>query len=128
MSVEDEQRLYEDHVLRHFEEPYHRGHLATATHLHRVDNPVCGDSVQVELVVSNTGIIEQAWFTGVGCIISQAAASMLIQHIEGQSLNLIRTFSANDMLALFRARLTARRQHCCLLGWKALIGAIQPPS
>ena len=49
MSVEDEQRLYEEHVMRHYEEPYHRGQLADATHRRRVDSPVCGDSVQLEL-------------------------------------------------------------------------------
>ena len=83
----DEQSIYEDHILRHYEEPYHNAVLANATHRRRVDNPVCGDSVQLELRVSETGQIEQAWFTGVGCVISQASASMLVEHIEGQMLD-----------------------------------------
>jgi nitrogen fixation NifU-like protein len=70
MSVDDEQRLYENHVMRHYEEPHHRGSLADATHRRRVDNPVCGDSVQLEVRIYAAGIIEQAWSTGTGCIIS----------------------------------------------------------
>ena len=81
--------------------------------------------MQVELLVNQAGIIEQAWFTGVGCIISQASASMLIEHLEGLSLAAVRSFGAQDMLGLFRAPLTSRRQQCCLLAWKACIAAIE---
>jgi nitrogen fixation protein NifU and related proteins len=116
----DESTIYEDHILRHYEEPYHNDPFTSATHRHRIDNPVCGDSVQLELQVSETGVIEQAWFTGTGCVISQASASMLVEHIEGQSLSSLNSFTAQDMLDLFRARLTPRRQQCCLLAWQAL--------
>lgn len=125
MPNDQEEELYEEHVLRHFEEPFHRGLLAEATHRQRVDNPICGDSIQLELKVSTAGIIDQAWYTGTGCIISQAAASILTQHIEGQSLTILCSFEAADMLTLFRAPLTPRRQQCCLLAWKALFALIQ---
>lgn len=116
----DEQRIYEDHILRHYDEPYHNASFAEATHRHRVDNPVCGDSVQLELQVSDAGLVEQAWFTGAGCVISQASASMLVEHIEDQTFDAISGFTAQDMLHLFRARLTPGRQRCCLLSWEAL--------
>jgi nitrogen fixation protein NifU and related proteins len=116
----DESAIYEDHILRHYEEPHHNDSLASATHRQRIDNPVCGDSVQLELQVSDAGLIEQAWFTGTGCVISQASASMLIEHIEGQSIEALSNFTAQDMLHLFRARLTPLRQRCCLLSWQAL--------
>ena len=115
----DEQQFYEDVIRRHCEEPYHNDSLPSATHRQRIDNPVCGDSVQLELQVSDTGIIEQAWFTGTGCVISQASASILVEHLEGQLLSTLRSFSAEDMLHLFRARLTPLRQRCCLLSWEA---------
>jgi nitrogen fixation protein NifU and related proteins len=120
MPNDSEERLYEEHILRHFQEPFHRGLLDRATHRERVDNPVCGDSIQLELKVSVTRIIDRAWFTGTGCIISQAAASMLTQHIEGQCLTILCSFEAADMLTLFQAPLTPRRQQCCLLPWLAL--------
>jgi nitrogen fixation NifU-like protein len=116
----NESEIYEQHILRHYEEPYHRGQLDRATDRHREDNPVCGDSVQVELRINEEGVIEEAWFDGVGCCISQAAASMLMERIEGMTVPEACQFSARDMLTLFRARLTPLRQNCCLLAWKAL--------
>ena len=115
----DEQSIYEDHILRHYEEPYHNEPFARATHRQRIDNPVCGDSVQIEIRVSGVGLIEQAWFTGAGCVISQASASMLVEQIEGQTFDSLSHFTAQDMLHLFRARLTPGRQRCCLLAWEA---------
>jgi nitrogen fixation protein NifU and related proteins len=113
-------QLYEEYVLRHYEEPYHRGPFIDGTHRRRFDNSVCGDSVQLEFRINASGLIEQAWFTGSGCIISQAAASMLTEYIEGRSLDESRAFTAQNMLELFQAPLTARRQQCCLLPWLAL--------
>ena len=115
----DEQRFYEDHILRHYEQPYHNGSFPSATHCQRIDNPVCGDTVQLELRLSDAGVIEQAWFTGTGCVISQASASMLVEHVEGQTVEALGNFTAQDMLCLFRARLTPLRQRCCLLSWEA---------
>jgi len=121
---DDEEEIYEQHVMRHYEEPYHNGHLGNPTHVHRSDNPVCGDSVQIELKFSEDGVIEEAWFVSQGCCLSQASASMLVQRIEGMSVADVMHFGAGDMLKLFGARLTARRLQCCLLPWKALQLAI----
>ena len=128
MVRSDEDRLYEEHVLRHYEEPYHRGTLADATHRHRIENPVCGDAVQIELRVGEASIVQQACFNGCGCIISQAAASMLTEYIEGKSITDLRALTARGMLDLFRARITPRRQRCCLLAWQALRGTLEFPS
>jgi nitrogen fixation NifU-like protein len=111
--------LYQDRILDHYEQPYHRGVCPACTYAHEDDNPLCGDVVRVEVGVKD-GRIEQAWFNGQGCCISQAAASMLMQAIEGQSLDEVKATSAQDMLGLFGARLTPNRQKCCLLAWRVL--------
>ena len=121
-SNQDE--LYQERILDHYEQPYHRGHCAGCTHAHEDDNPLCGDVVRVELEVDEAGRIGQAWFSGDGCCISQAAASMLMQQVEGKSLAEIQKFSGEDMLRLFGARLTANRQKCCLLSWRVLQSAL----
>ncbi|MEX0712765.1 MAG: iron-sulfur cluster assembly scaffold protein [Pirellulales bacterium] len=123
----NEDELYQDHILDHFEDPFHRGRLAGATHAHEDDNPLCGDSVHIDLAIDDQGRIAEAWFDGDGCCISQAAASMLVQRVEGRHVDEVRGFSADDMLALFRARLTPNRQKCCLLCWKVLQAAIYSP-
>lgn len=123
-SREDD--LYQDHILDHYEQPYHRGSCPIATHAHEDDNPLCGDVVRVELTLDGDRV-RQAWFSGIGCCISQAAASMLMQAVEGKTLAEIQKFSGEDMLQLFGARLTPNRQKCCLLSWRVLQSALFSP-
>ncbi|TWT55162.1 NifU-like protein [Rubripirellula amarantea] len=122
-----EQDIYEEHVLDHYEDPYHRGALATATHAHEAKNPLCGDVIHVDLKLSDDGKIEEAWFDGEGCVISQASASMLIEKIEGKTLEEAQAFTAQEMLDLFGPKLTPNRQKCCLLSWRVLQSAVHSP-
>jgi nitrogen fixation NifU-like protein len=119
--------LYQERILDHYEEPYHRGHSARATHAHQGDNPLCGDVVRVELEVEPQGTVREAWFDGDGCCISQASASMLMERIEGKSVADLKAMTAGDMLALFGAKLTPNRQKCCLLAWRVLQSALYAP-
>jgi nitrogen fixation protein NifU and related proteins len=123
-----EDELYQERILEHYEEPYHRGHCAHPTHAHEDDNPLCGDVVRMELTVDDAGRIGEAYFDGDGCCISQAAASMLVEQIEGKSVEEVKKFHAQDMLDLFGAKLTPNRQKCCLLSWRVLQSAIYSPT
>lgn len=122
-----EQNIYEEHVLDHYEDPYHRGPLSGATHAHQADNPLCGDVIHIDLKLDSAGRIVEAWFDGEGCVISQASASMLIEKIEGKTLEEVKDFSADQMLALFGPKLTPNRQKCCLLSWRVLQTAVHAP-
>jgi nitrogen fixation protein NifU and related proteins len=125
-SNEDE--LYQEHILEHYEEPYHRGRVAHATHTHEDDNPLCGDVVRIDLAVDPAGKISEVYFDGDGCCISQAAASMLIEHFDQKTIDEVKHFTAEDMLRLFGAKLTPNRQKCCLLSWRVLQAAIYSPA
>ena len=52
MSSND-QNIYEEHVLDHYEDPYHRGPLDSATHSHEADNPLCGDVIHIDLKLND---------------------------------------------------------------------------
>jgi nitrogen fixation NifU-like protein len=123
---QDEEELYQEHILDHYEDPFHRGSLPAATHAHEDNNPLCGDVVRIELELGD-GQIRDCYFTGQGCVISQASASMLLEHMQGKSLDEAKRFSAEDMLKLYGARLTPNRQKCCLLSWKVLQSAVHSP-
>jgi nitrogen fixation NifU-like protein len=123
----DEEDIYQEHIMDHFEDPYHRGNCDHATHAHEDDNPLCGDVVHVDLKINHDGKVQEAWFSGDGCCISQASASMLMEEIEGKSIHEIRDFSAEEMLQLFGARLTPNRQKCCLLSWRVVQQALHSP-
>ena len=123
----EEDELYQQRILDHYEEPFHRGRCPRATHAHEDENPLCGDVVRIELFVDQDGTICGAYFDGDGCCISQASASMLVEKIEGRRVDDVKRLTAEDMLALFGARLTPNRQKCCLLPWRTLQSAIYSP-
>jgi len=122
-----EEELYQEHVLDHYEDPFHRGSLEGATHAHEDKNPLCGDVVRIELKLDADGKIEDLYFTGDGCVISQASASMLLEELCGKTVDDLKGFSATDMLTLYGPRLTPNRQKCCLLSWKVLQSAVHSP-
>lgn len=123
----DEDDIYQEHILEHYEEPYHRGRAPHPTHAHEDDNPLCGDVVHIDLAIDPEGRIKEAWFDGDGCCISQAAASMLMEHFDGKTTDDVKKFTAEDMLRLFGAKLTPNRQKCCLLSWRVLQSAVFSP-
>lgn len=121
-----EDELYQERILDHYEEPFHRGSCPGATHAHEDDNPLCGDVVRMELAIDD-GVVQDAYFSGDGCCISQASASMLLEQISGKPLLEISSMPATAMLELFGAKLTPNRQKCCLLAWRVLQQAIYSP-
>ena len=125
-SLEPDPQQHDAHVLDHFEDPYHRGPFEYPTHAAEAEIPVCGDSIRIELqVVDDT--VQQAWFDGDGCVVSQSAASMLMEKIEGMSIQDLADFSPQEMLTLYGPTLVANRQKCCLLSWRVLQSAIEQP-
>lgn len=116
--------LYQDRILDHWQSPYNKGSCPAPTHTHQDANRLCGDSIRIELTVGADGVVQHAYFSGEGCCVSQAAASMLVECIEGLDVSQARAFGAEDMLKLFSAPLTPSRQRCCLLAWRVLRQAL----
>ncbi len=127
MFDSDEEEIYQEHVLDHYEDPYHCGRCPRATHADEGKNPLCGDVVRYELELDGAGRIKQVYFNGAGCCISQASASMLAERMDGKSLEELHAFEATEMLELFGPRLTPNRQKCCLLPWRVLKSAVYSP-
>jgi nitrogen fixation NifU-like protein len=127
MMAAYEDEIYQEHILDHYEAPYHRGKCPHCTHMHEDDNPLCGDVVRMTMNIDAAGKLQEVYFDGDGCCISQAAASMLTEHFEGRTVEEVKRFSAQDMLKLFGAKLTPNRQKCCLLPWRVLQAAIFAP-
>jgi nitrogen fixation NifU-like protein len=123
----DENEIYQEHILEHYESPYHKGSCEHCTHCHEDKNPLCGDVVRMELRIVDGGKIREIYFDGEGCCISQAAASMLVELFDGKSVEDVKKFTAEAMLKFFGPRLTPNRQKCALLPWRVLQAAIYSP-
>ncbi len=83
-------------------------------HRQSVSSAACGDEVTLELQIEDQRI-QAAWFQASGCIVCQAAASMLCEHIEHRTLTELADFRGAAMLDLIGIPLTPGRQQCGLL-------------
>jgi nitrogen fixation NifU-like protein len=82
MNAMDTPALYRDAVLDHYRNPRNRGVLANCTHAADGVNPLCGDSLHIELVCEDGRIVEMR-FSGEACAITTATASMLSELVRG---------------------------------------------
>ncbi|HUG90868.1 MAG TPA: iron-sulfur cluster assembly scaffold protein, partial [Planctomycetaceae bacterium] len=110
-------------LLDHVRWPQHRGRLADATHVHFVRHPICGDHVRLQLWIDCSGDdarVAEAWFDGHGCLVSQAAASILCETIEGRRVADLHALTPDAFLATLGTPLTPARRGCAILAWQAL--------
>jgi len=78
--------LYQEVILNHSRRPRHFGTLEHPTHKAEGYNPLCGDKVSVTLVLNKEGRVADINFTGKGCAISQASASLMTELLAGRTL------------------------------------------
>lgn len=113
----------ENPILEHFNAPYHRGPLLTATHSGYFRNAACGDEVTLYAEIRGAKIVASG-FVAAGCMVCQAAASILCEQIDGQDISSLKDLTPEKMLLLIGVPLTPRRQQCGLLPLYALRKAV----
>jgi len=111
--------LYRENILEHYKHPRNRGTLEHPDITYEDANPLCGDKIRMDLNVRD-GKIEEVRFSGVGCSISQAAASMLCEAIEGKPIDEVKKLNRDDMLEMLGIELGPVRLKCGLLALKTL--------
>ncbi|WP_309570431.1 Fe-S cluster assembly sulfur transfer protein SufU [Deinococcus sp.] len=128
------ENLYKQVILDHSRRPRHFGELPGATHTETGHNPSCGDRVQLMLRLDGD-VIADARFTGKGCAISVASASLMTSALMGRTLaqaagieeaftRMIRTgepdASLGDLAALRGVHTLHTRVKCATLPWQTL--------
>ncbi len=97
-----------------------RGALANRSHRATTRNATCGDQVVMSAAIGESpDKIVTARCEPLGCLINQAAASILCERLSGQPLAAARIVTAREMLDLMRVPLLPRRRRCALLAWEA---------
>lgn len=134
--------LYQEVILDHYRRPRNKGVLERPTHTIALNNPLCGDEIDLQLHVEGD-LIKDVRFIGRGCSISQAAASMMTQIVKEKrlvdALALADRMSAmmhgdesaatdktlGDLRALAGVAKFPVRVKCALLPWNALKDAVK---
>ena len=137
MSSNNLDTLYRQVIMDHYKNPRNRGILEDGSHTINMNNPTCGDRIQLTLKVVD-GIVVDAKQEGEGCSISMSSASMMTQAIKGknieEALKLAKIFSdmmqgieyedddldLGDIEALQGVCKFPARIKCATLAWKAM--------
>jgi nitrogen fixation NifU-like protein len=110
--------FYKEYILDHYRNPRNFGHLDNPTAVAEDLNPLCGDKIQMELSVGADGKIDDVRFSGKGCAISQASASMLTETLKGKTLEEVAHLSHDVVLENVGIGISPTRMKCAMLGLK----------
>ncbi len=106
--------LYQEILLDHYKNPHNKGELERPDFEAGQENPSCGDKIIIQGTVENN-VVTKLLFSGSGCVISQAAASMLTELCIGKALDEILALTKDDMVKLLGIQLGPVRLKCALL-------------
>ena len=115
--------FYKEYILDHYRNPRNFGTLdapdATAEDL----NPLCGDRIRFDLQIDDAGRVTDVKFSGKGCAISQASASMLSESLKGELLEDVARLSQERVLENVGIGISPARMKCAMLGLKVVKSA-----
>ena len=116
-------KLYQDILRDHYLHPRNRGELDEFHYTSGVVNPSCGDSITVQCCIED-GLVARVAFTGSGCMVSQAAASLWTEYVLGKTLAQIAALTIEDSNPLLGITCGPYRARCAFLFIEALQQAI----
>lgn len=137
MQLDD---LYRRVIMDHYQTPRNNGKFDDDAVTVELNNPTCGDRISLQLQMGDDGVVKDAKFTGEGCSISLASASMMTDAIKGKRaeevLGMAEHFSGlmkgepvefeyEDIEALSGVGKFPARIKCALLPWNALKKGIE---
>jgi len=124
MKEEKSSTMYREHILDLYKNPLNFGKLENPTNSAKKNNPLCGDEIEIQLVIKDN-IIKEVKFNGVGCAISSATTSLLTEKIKNKSLEEVKDLNKDDILNLIEIPISPGRIKCVLISLDVLKEAIK---
>ncbi len=115
--------LYRDYILEHYRRPHNFGILEAPDARYEGANPLCGDRITIMLGIRD-GTIAEVAFSGRGCAISQASASLLTDEIRGKTVADVEKLTPDDILDMLGIEISPARLKCALLSLDTLSHAL----
>ena len=111
---------YREQIIDLYENPSNYGELDPHDFSYEEDNPLCGDVVRIDVKLDENGRVADIAWSGDGCAISQASASLLTEEVRGKTLAEVKAFPKEELLDLIGIPLSMARVKCALLSLKVL--------
>lgn len=111
--------IYQEIILDHYRAPHNHGKLEHPSASAAVSNPLCGDKLTMDIIAEN-GIVKEIAFSGEGCAISQASASMLTDYAKGKNIEELKKLDRDFMIDMIGIELSPNRIKCALLSLEGL--------
>ncbi len=115
--------IYQEIILDHYQNPKNFGSLKNPSVSHQEMNSFCGDKIRMELKIQSDKITAVA-FSGQGCVISIACASLLTDYLKNKSLQQARQLKKEEVSGLLGINLSPARLKCAWLPWEVLQKAL----
>lgn len=114
-----EDQLYREIILENWQNPQNYGEVSDATFAVDGHNPICGDQIHLTGKVADGKLVDVA-FSGQGCAISKASASVFTDHVKGMTIADIQKITPEQVLENLEVTLTPARTKCALLVYSTL--------
>ncbi|GAB3415142.1 iron-sulfur cluster assembly scaffold protein [Haloparvum alkalitolerans] len=109
--------MYRQQILDHYKNPRNYGEMEDPDYTHVGENPSCGDTIRMDVRLADDGeTIEYVTFTGDGCAISMASASMLSERLSGMTLDELKEMDTEDVTEMLGVDISPMRVKCAVLG------------
>lgn len=112
-------------IVEHYEDPVNWGEMADADVVQKMGNPGCGDIVTVYLKINGKETLQKVSFVGEGCTISLAGTSIVMEMVEGRTLEEIEAIAHDAVIEVLGRELAMTRPRCACLGLNAVRLAIK---
>ena len=107
--------MYQEQILDHYKNPRNFGKIMNATVHHHEKNPLCGDELDVYLIIDDDKKVADVKIQSHGCAISTASASMMTDKIKGKNISEIMKMTKEDILEMLGIPISAARLKCAIL-------------
>lgn len=111
--------IYQEIILDHYKNPRNWGEVDNASHKMTISNSSCGDKFDLTSEIKN-GVVTAYKFTGEGCAISTASASMLAEYVVGKKISALQKLDTSFILNMLGIDLSPNRLKCALLPLEGL--------
>jgi nitrogen fixation NifU-like protein len=109
-----------DLIMEHYEDPINWGSMEDADVVQKIGNPGCADVITVYLKINGEGNVERISFEGEGCTLSMAGTSMVMEMVEGKTLEEVRAIPLDAVIEILGRELAMTRPKCSTLGLNAV--------